>query len=345
MQAVRNVDRRLSYIFLCTNLEGNRGMKKFIFFALLGSVTVAVAGREQGAKQGYEKRTFVYKTAGPDSIRSDYYRPANDTSIHPVIVWIHGGALMWGSRNSLPADQLEFYLAAGYAVFSMDYRLAPETKLAEIVEDVQDALIWVQKNGGQLRIDPRRIFVVGHSAGAYLALVSGYTLRIPPRAIVSFYGYGDIESAWCNRPDSVYLRSGVVPGEKALSAVHRFAITNASSKERSDLYVYCRQQGSWASTVCGSDPARDTAAYDRYCPLKNIRSTFPPVLLVHGDRDTDVPFEQSVLLEEALARNSVEHQFIRMSGMGHAFDRMNGGLSNTEIMNAFSAVAKFLDGH
>jgi acetyl esterase/lipase len=71
------------------------------------------------------------------------------------------------------AYQLDRYLAAGYTVVAIDYRLAPETKLPGILEDVQDAYGWLRKTATELRIDPTRIGIVGHSAGGYLALMAG----------------------------------------------------------------------------------------------------------------------------------------------------------------------------
>ncbi len=293
--------------------------------------------------KGYEKKTFVYKTVGQDSIRSDFYKIADDTSMCPVIVWIHGGAFIWGSRNSLPEEQLECYLHAGYAVLSIDYRLAPETKLLEITGDIKDAITWVQSNSAQLEIDPRRIFVIGHSAGGYLALMTGYILDKPPRAIVSFYGYGEIESAWCNQPDSFYLGYGTVPKEKALASIRNSVVTSASSHDRSDLYVYSRQQGIWTNIISGHNPAKEPGYFDRLCPIKNIKNGFPPVLLIHGDRDTDVPIEQSVKMDEALGQNNIDHQFITMRGMGHAFDKLDGGLRNKQISGTVHEVIRFLD--
>jgi acetyl esterase/lipase len=265
--------------------------------------------------------------------------------MRPIIVWIHGGALIWGGRNSLPKEQLEFYLNAGYSVLSIDYRLAPETKLYEITEDIKDAIIWVQNNDIQLQIDPKKIFVIGHSAGGYLALMTGYLLDKPPRAIVSFYGYGDIQSEWCNQPDSYYTKLGLIPKNNAFKIIRDSAITSASSNERYDLYLYCRQQGIWTNIVSGHDPVKEPDYFNRFCPLKNMNSHFPPVLLIHGDHDTDVPFKQSVLMDEALSCKNIDHQFIKMAGFGHAFDKLEGGFGNTQISNTFYEVTKFMDNY
>jgi acetyl esterase/lipase len=318
-------------------------MKKLILFIVIVFIFNDSFSQNSETKMEYEKKTFVYKTIGTDSINADFYRISNDKTVRPIIVWIHGGALIWGSRGSLPLEQLEFYLEEGYSVLSVDYRLAPETILSEIVEDIKDAIIWVQNNDIQLQIDPKKIFVVGHSAGGYLALMTGYKLDNPPCAIVSFYGYGDIKGEWANQPDSLYLKGGLVSKDKAFKQVHSSPITSASSKERFDLYLYSRQQGIWAKLISGRDPVKEPEYFDQFCPIKNISSNFPPVLLIHGDKDTDVPFEQSILLDEELSRKNVDHQFIKMNGFDHAFDKLEGGFENVKIRNAFNEAIKFLD--
>ena len=321
-------------------------MKQKTLIALMVLIilyTVSYSRQTNETKREYEKKTFVYKIIGQDSVRSDFCRISHDTIIRPLIVWIHGGAFIWGSRNSLPKEQLELYLHAGYSVVSIDYRLAPETKLHEIVEDIKDAIIWVQHNDTQLHLDPKRIFVIGHSAGGYLAFMTGTILDTPPRAIVSFYGYGDIQSEWCNQPDSFYIHLGLVPQEKAFQSIHSSVITQASSEERFDFYVYCRQQGIWTNIISGHDPVKEPEYFDRFCPIKNIHSNFPPVLLIHGDKDRDVPFQQSVFMDKALGLKNIDHQFIKMAGFGHAFDKLEGGFGNAQIRNAFYEVVKFLD--
>lgn len=60
-------------------------------------------------------------------------------------MWIHGGALIFGSRATIPADENDLFLRAGYITVSIDYRLAPETKLPAILEDVEDAYRWVRE--------------------------------------------------------------------------------------------------------------------------------------------------------------------------------------------------------
>ena len=96
-----------------------------------------------------DKQTYTYKTVESCEIQADVYRVADD-EMHPVIVWIHGGALIGGHRAGINPEQLEMYMGEGYNVVSIDYRLAPETKIKGIIEDVQDAFKWVREEGPEL---------------------------------------------------------------------------------------------------------------------------------------------------------------------------------------------------
>jgi acetyl esterase/lipase len=84
------------------------------------------------------KSTHTFKTVGTLAIQADVYRP-NDTQVRPVVVWIHGGALIMGNRSSVPKNLLDLCRAEGYSLVSLDYRLAPEVKLPDIIADIEDA--------------------------------------------------------------------------------------------------------------------------------------------------------------------------------------------------------------
>ena len=145
------------------------------------------------------KITYTYKQAGELKILADVYPAAGKN--RPVVVWIHGGALIMGNREGVPDWLLEACHRNEYVLVSFDYRLAPETKLPLIIEDVEDALRWIRKNGPKLfHADPRRIAIVGGSAGGYLTLTAGFRVKPRPRALVSLYGYGDIVGPWYSEP-------------------------------------------------------------------------------------------------------------------------------------------------
>jgi acetyl esterase/lipase len=259
----------------------------------------------------------------------------------PVLVYIHGGCLMYGSRQSVDPRQLELYLQAGYAVVSIDYRLAPETKLPAIIEDLRDAFRWIGEAGpGLFGADPQRLGVVGHSAGGYLAQMAGWVAQPRPRAIISFYGYGDIIGDWYSKPDPFYCQQPAVSLEE--SEWHRPGPETAELYEgrgKGGLYLYCRQHGLWPLAVGGVDPAQDPAFFAPYCPVQNISPEYPPTLLLHGDVDTDVPYEQSVLMAQVLSQHRVKHELITMTGLGHGFD---GKMDEAPVKDAFGRVLAFL---
>ncbi len=268
------------------------------------------------------------------------WRPPG-ADVVPAIFWIHGGALIMGHRGNLRADQMSRYLEAGFAVVSIDYRLAPETKLAAILEDVRDGWHWVREKGADLfRIDPARIAVVGHSAGGYLTLTCGYRVSPRPRALVSFYGYGDIAGDWYSRPDPFYSSRPAVPREKAYAAVGGRVISQAvPPHERGAFYLFCRQQGLWPKEVAGLDPHTEPRAFDPFCPLRNVSRGWPPTLLLHGDADTDVPFAQSELMAGELKRHGVEHEFVRVPDGRHGFD---SAMKDPAVSAIFDRVIGFL---
>ena len=284
---------------------------------ILAFVTVSAAG----LAAEYSKSTHTYKTVDGLDIQADVFRAAGG-DIRPAIFWIHGGALIGGHRGNLRTDQLQRYIDAGFVVASIDYRLAPETKLPQILADVSDAWNWLRTKGPSMfHIDPNRIGVVGHSAGGYLTLTCGYLLKPRPKALVPFYGYGDIIADWYSKPDPFYLKQPAVSKADALASVGTTPVANGADKnERFKFYLYSRQQGLWPLLVTGVDPAKNAGAFKPWCPARNVTREYPPTLLLHGDADTDVPFSQSEQMDRELTRAHVEHELIRVPNGPHGFD-------------------------
>lgn len=270
---------------------------------------------------GYSMKTFVFKTIGDFELKADVYSPMEEGR-HPAVLWLHGGALILGGRDDIPAEQADFYTRHGYTVVSPDYRLAPETRLDGIIEDIMDVYGWIRKEGpGLFALDPGHIFVAGHSAGGYLALTAGHYMEPRPRALVSFYGYGDIAGAWLNRPDPFYGTIAPVPENQARSSVqYGGQPVVCGGIERYKYYMFCRQNGLWTREVTGMDAKLHEEQITRYCPIAHISKDYPPALLLHGDMDTDVPYAQSVLMAYKLLQNGVDHELLVVRGGGHAFD-------------------------
>jgi acetyl esterase/lipase len=278
--------------------------------ALLALVSTAALSAAEPTME-----TFAYKVLGPATnvLELDVHRPAGPKdAVRPVVVFFHGGALMGGNRKLTPksGSLLEALLKADYVVVSVDYRLAPQVKLPVILEDLRDACAWVRQRGPELfRIDPEQFFVMGQSAGGYLTQMSALIVKPRPRALVSFWGYGDIAGPWYAQPDAFYRQQPLVTKDEA------------DKEGGMRLYLYCRQQGLWPKVLTGHDPATDNRAFDPYCPVRNVTPEYPATLLVHGTKDTDVPYALSVDMAKALTAKGVKHQFITIPDGGHGFGK------------------------
>ena len=160
--------------------------------------------------------THVYKVVDGRGIEADVIG-AHPGASKPCVVWIHGGGLIFGSREKSPrAPFLQALLARDFVIVSIDHRLAPETKLPDIVDDVRDAWRWVHEVGPhRFGIDATRVVMAGGSAGAYLSLVAGTLFEPQPRALASFWGYGDITAAWEANPSAHYRQMKLVTREDA----------------------------------------------------------------------------------------------------------------------------------
>jgi acetyl esterase/lipase len=299
--------------------------------SVLGSAiagTLATAGCRARTAQGAEIRqeTFTYKTVGDCAIRANVIRPSTRDQL-PVAVWIHGGALIMGDRRGIDRVMRDELVGAGYALVSIDYRLAPETKLPGILDDVRDAFAWIRSEGPKaFGARPDRPVVLGGSAGGYLTLCTGFLIEPRPAALVSFWGYGDIAGAWYAQPDAFYRRQPLVTDTDARNAVGKTTIAEPPpGNRRMQFYLYCRQNGLWPREVAGLDPASEPRAFDRFCPVRNVSRSYPPTLLIHGTKDSDVPHEQSVLMDEELTRRGVPHEFLSVPDGGHGMGNIDRG--------------------
>jgi acetyl esterase/lipase len=324
--------------------------RSLVTLALLGCGLLACSSSWRPVP-AFQKQTCTYKTVGECEIKADVYWPPGATA-RPGILFIHGGALIFGSRSSVFDHQLERYLEHGFAVIAIDYRLAPETKLPEIIEDVSDAYAWVRADGPRLcNLDPDRIAVVGDSAGGYLALMAGL-LSPRPKALVSFYGYGELGGDWTRLPDPHYLGLDPIPPRDARKTVGQRVISESETLPRVTFYNYCRQSASWLWEVAALDPDLDAMRLRYLSPARNVTRDYPPTMLLHGDRDSDVPFAQSVEMAQALEEAGVPHRLLRLEGYDHYFDVFPDGwpsdtkpvvLEDDTVIEAYDEVIAFLE--
>lgn len=301
-------------------------MKTVVVAATVLAAALPVMGQPDAPP--FAKQTIAFKRVGDLAIHADVHR-RNDKQVRPVLVWIHGGALIVGSRSQVPGDLLKLCRDDNYILVSIDYRLAPEVKLPAIAADLVDAIDWVRKIGpAAFQADPERIVIAGGSAGGYLTMLAGIKVKPAPQALVAYWGYGDVDGDWYTKPADFYRKNfPIIDKDDAFRAVGKKVLTGTDGKDpeqknRGLFYRYLRQNGLWTKVVTGFDPATDKSKLDPYCPVRNITAKYPPILMIHGTKDDDVPYELSANMARELARHKVAHELITVPDAGHG---LSGG--------------------
>lgn len=258
--------------------------------------------------------TFCYKKTNIE-LHTTLYRSTQKTT-RATLLYFHGGGLLYGKRTDLPRYHIDTFCDDGYSILAFDYRLAPVNKLPQIIEDVEDAIIWYLNNRKQLFYFKCPYFLWGRSAGAYLCLLAGrMDLLEKPIGILSYYGYTFVKDFWYNKPNTYYSQFAPVDSEIITSVCKEGETAEGLLETRYSLYVYARQTGKWICML--SDNSIDDF-YNLYSFKKEIDfNNYPPVLLAHSFHDTDVPFAEAQVLFSMLPKS---HLFVA-SAKTHDFDK------------------------
>jgi acetyl esterase/lipase len=311
-------------------------MLRLLSIAIVLYSVIAIQQPARGQDRPLVKTTHTFKTVGDVKIQADVYRP-DDKEARPVVVWLHGGALIVGNRNSVPKPIADLCRTEGYVLVSFDYRLAPEVKLPAIIDDLEDAFRWLHDKGPMLfNADTKRVIVTGGSAGGYLTLTAGFRIKPRPTALVAYWGYGDVDGDWYTKPNEHYRKKlGIIDKDEVSKAVGKGVLTGTEGdigKARGRYYLYLRQNGLWTKEVTGFDPDKDRSKFDPYSPVRNVTPDYPPTILIHGTEDTDVPYSLSVDMTKQFEKHRVKHELVTVKGAEHGL--AGGDKKEVEVAHA-----------
>ena len=216
--------------------------------------------------------------------RFDLYLPdACATGGLPLVVWIAGDAAWDGTRVDCP---LRWLVARGYAVACVGYRPQGSAVFPAQLDDCRAALAALVRDADTWGVDPARICVVGRGAGGHLAAL---TALADPAA--------DADDA-------------AAPAVAAACAI-------AAPADLSSLGPAHARAASAASSLVGGPLPELREAARSASPLAHVSADDPPLLLVHGERDPQVPVEQGSRLDEACRAAGVDCRLVLLDGVGH----------------------------
>jgi len=262
---------------------------------------------------------IVYKVANRYEAKLDLYRPSKATEPTPVVMMIHGGGWLFGTKEDSVLYLLPF-LQMGFAAVNVEYRMGSVSLAPAAVEDCLCALHWIGRNAKKYKFDLGKVVVTGGSAGGHLALT---TAMIPASA--------GFENECAYEDDQGWTGTFTDSRPKLAAVVNWFGITDVA-----DMLEGPNTHG-YAVSWLGGQPNREDLAR-RVSPLTYVRAGLPPVLTIHGDADKLVPYSHAVRLHEALTKAGVRNQLVTLPGAGH------GGFSDEQELEAWEAVRAFLVG-
>lgn len=262
-------------------------------------------------------RNLVYSKVGDRDLPLDLYVPKDSHKPVPLIVWVHGGGWMGGTKDPLGARSR--LLETGYALASVEYRLSGEAIFPAAIEDCKAAVSFLRLNAKQYGLDPDRFGAWGSSAGGHLVALMGVTndkdifdthdvcKQAPAtvQAVCNWFGPTD------------FLRMNDTPGAMDHNA--------PQSPE---------------SRFLGGPILENKEKVAKANPITYVSKGDPPMLLMHGDKDRLVIYNQSELLYEALQAAKVESELYRVENGGHGF-----GGAKDKPAELFERVLRFFDQH
>ncbi|HEV2470245.1 MAG TPA: alpha/beta hydrolase [Candidatus Sulfotelmatobacter sp.] len=303
-------------------------MRKILVVAFLLALTsFCVAQNNDAASFAAELFRYevhpniVYHTANNFQDKLDVYTPADAGPPRPVVIVIHGGGWVEGTKEERVLEMMP-YLQMGFAAVNVEYRLERVSLAPAAVEDCRCALHWVFANAKKYNFDPQRVVVQGGSAGGHLALMTG---MLTPAAGFDHTCVTSTEDYWTQSP-------GTNGDPRVAAIVNWFGITDVLDE------LHGANAKGYAVVWLGDQPNADEIA-KKVSPINYVTGQVPPIITIHGDHDALVPYSQAVRMHKALDAAKVPNELYTVPGGNH------GGFTAEQNQKAWAEVRKFLREH
>jgi acetyl esterase/lipase len=226
----------------------------------------------------------------------DLYR-LEGGSAEPLLIWIHGGRWEVGSKEQMPVAAL---VEHGFALASLDFRPASAARFPGQIHDIKAAIRFLRAQAGSYGFDASRIGILGASSGGHLAALVGTTNN-----------HGELEGTLGSHADQ---------SSSVQAIVSYFGASNLTTILRQSTPFGLGVRTPALQTLLGGLP-EETAALARLAsPVFHVDATDPPLLILHGDQDPQMPINQSHELEGAYRSSGAVAQFAVVHGAGHGGD-------------------------
>ncbi len=268
---------------------------------------------------GIEKTPDVcYAEVAERTLLLDLYRP--ERAAHaPLLVWVHGGAWRRGSKDQINTA----FVGAGYAMASIDFRSSEEAPFPAQIFDLKAAIRFLRGESVQLGVDATKIAILGVSSGGHLAALTAVTNGHPELK-------GDV---------------GQHSGESSdvQAAVSYFGASNLTTiLDQSTPHGFSVRVPA-LDLLLGGQPASRPELARLASPVFHVDETAPPLLLVHGDQDPQMPINQAHELQHAYEQHGRDVEFVVVHGAGHGGEAFVDSERNARVTRFLDRVMRRAD--
>jgi len=259
-------------------------------------LAVLVAGALSAAP--LDQKEVEFGSPGGKKLYLDLHVP-DGTGPFPAAILVHGGGFDEGSRSTNVRPLFEPLANAGFAWFSIDYRMAPEFKFQQANEDLNSAIKWVKAHARDYKVDTSKLAIIGESAGGFLVNYAG-THGAPETkvaAAVDFYGPSDYGKLAERRREH--------PEEFNMVSINRHASHGGG------IHFF----GAESLDTEGLRKLHDVS------PINAVHEGMPPFLCIHGTKDEQVSYDQSTAFCEAIRNVGTPCQLISIENGKHGMSQ------------------------